>query len=1016
MTDLLALLAGGDRDLRTILAGTWAEPARGAALALDLERRIADATAAFAPDDPAKAWLVLSGGVDVFHLDGAAGGDPADARRGYLLTVGAGGLLAGIGAPEARRLLAVPSNQAELAELAASRLELGADSGPGAAADAARPPAAAVAALWEGWLERAAAAAAPPLPADTVVVKAGQPVAAKPGDALQAGGAPLWLPPDLFQGGGGAPPPPSHRRLVTRSLCAVAAAAGAARPIGVAEWLATPDWREDLKALDLFLGERFAAAAARRAEAQAALDAAVARHSADLFGESLREMAQVLRVDAPPAGEVDPEPFAAAAALVCDRVGARRKPRRVRLPPGARPADAAQLYARAQDIQARAVALEGRWWSSDHGALLVLAGPDKRPCALLPERPGAYRLVDPAAAGADPAPRVTAKVAATVDPQAFAFFADLPTDDLGPWRIFRFGFRGGYRDARNLVWTMVLGGFLGLAVPVATGWIMDPVIPEAQTGQLAVLISALLVIGVSLTAFTFVQSLSMLRLESHMDNRVQGAVWVRLLNLPASFFRGYTVGDLANRASGINGIRGVLTGTVNSSLAAGVSGLFSLLLIVWYDWRLSLVGLLVAGLYCAVIYLVGRRILARNRESMALTGRLQGLVLQLLGAVAKLRVAGAERRAFARWSGVYLESVLVGLRQRRLNNRLIVFKAVVQQVAVIAALAVIGFEAGQLLAFFRTPTGWPDLVGQGLRAAMPTASFVAFNVAYAQFLGAVFGLTQTAVEVLNVKPLWERVTPVVRAAEETHEGAVDPGDIEGDIEVANVRFRYAAGGPLVLRGLSLKVPHGRFVAIAGPSGAGKSSLVRLLLGFEQPEAGSILIDGMDLRWLDKRAVRRRFGVVLQNGRLLAGSIQDNIAAGAAVSRDEVMLAARMAGLDKDIEAMPMGLQTVLSEGAATLSGGQRQRLMIARAIVRRPRVLIFDEATSALDNETQAEVSRNLESLGCTRLVIAHRLSTIVHADLIYVIEQGQVVEQGAYLELMAKNGAFAALAKRQIA
>jgi ATP-binding cassette subfamily C protein len=545
---------------------------------------------------------------------------------------------------------------------------------------------------------------------------------------------------------------------------------------------------------------------------------------------------------------------------------------------------------------------------------------------------------------------------------------------------------------------------------------MDPIIPEAQTDQLTVLISALVIIGISLTAFSFVQSLSMLRLESHMDNRVQGAVWVHLLNLPASFFRGFTVGDLANRASGINGIRGVLTGTINSSLVSGISGLFSLLLIIWYNWRLALVGILIAVAYCSIIYLIGRRILARNRETMALTGRLQGLVLQILSAVSKLRVAGAERRAFSRWSSVYLESVLVGLHQRRLNNRLIVFKSIVQYLAVLAALATIGAEAGQLLAFFHTPTEWSDIMGQGLHSAMPTASFIAFNVAYGQFLGAMFGLTQTAVEVLNVKPLWERVTPVVQAEEEVYEGAADPGDIEGSIEIANVQFRYAPDAPLVLHGLTLHVPRGQFVAIVGPSGAGKSSLIRLLLGFEKPEAGSILIDGMDLQWLDKRAVRRRFGVVLQNGRLLAGSIYNNIAAGAPVSRDEAMQAARMAGLDKDIEAMPMGLETVLSEGAATLSGGQRQRLMIARAIVRRPRVLIFDEATSALDNETQAQVSHNLETLACTRIVIAHRLSTIIHADLIYVIDQGRVVEQGTYQELMAKNGTFTALAKRQIA
>jgi ABC-type bacteriocin/lantibiotic exporter with double-glycine peptidase domain len=240
--------------------------------------------------------------------------------------------------------------------------------------------------------------------------------------------------------------------------------------------------------------------------------------------------------------------------------------------------------------------------------------------------------------------------------------------------------------------------------------------------------------------------------------------------------------------------------------------------------------------------------------------------------------------------------------------------------------------------------------------------------------------------------------------------------VTGRLEIRGVSFRYKPEGPLVLHDLTIEASPGQFIAVVGPSGAGKSSLVRLVLGFDPPAAGSIFIDGKDVKLLDKRALRRNFGVVLQNGQILSGSIFHNITAGANLTREDAMAAAQLAGFDKDIESMPMGLDTFLSEGAATLSGGQRQRLMIARAVVRRPRFLIFDEATSALDNETQAIVSQGIERLAATRIVIAHRLSTIIKADKIYVLEAGRLAESGRFDELMAKDGVFAQLARRQIA
>jgi ATP-binding cassette subfamily C protein len=268
---------------------------------------------------------------------------------------------------------------------------------------------------------------------------------------------------------------------------------------------------------------------------------------------------------------------------------------------------------------------------------------------------------------------------------------------------------------------------------------------------------------------------------------------------------------------------------------------------------------------------------------------------------------------------------------------------------------------------------------------------------------------------LGAIPLFERLKPIVTTAPERHADKADPGPLNGAVEVNRVTFRYAPEAPPVLEDVSLRVEPGQFVAIVGPSGSGKSTLQRLLLGFETAESGDILFQGQSIANLDTSALRRRIGVVLQTARIMSGSIFENITAGLPYSLDEAWEAARMAGIAEDIEAMPMGMHSVLMEGTSTLSGGQVQRLMIARALIGKPQVLILDEATSALDNVSQAVVTDSLNRLHTTRIVIAHRLSTIREADRIFVMERGRLVESGTFDSLMAGNGTFAALARRQL-
>jgi len=324
----------------------------------------------------------------------------------------------------------------------------------------------------------------------------------------------------------------------------------------------------------------------------------------------------------------------------------------------------------------------------------------------------------------------------------------------------------------------------------------------------------------------------------------------------------------------------------------------------------------------------------------------------------------------------------------------------------VMAAALLYYIVDQMLA--RSGTGAPP--------PLTTGGFVAFTAAFAGFLLNFILTSNTVLDVLRIVPQVERARPLLETAPEVGPAHAGPGALRGEIDMSNIVFRYRVGGPTVLDNVSLSVRSGEFVAIVGPSGSGKSTLIRLLLGFEKPESGSIYYDRKDLADLDPQAVRAQLGVALQTGQIMPVDIFNNIVGAHSLSVDDAWEAARMCGLDADIEAMPMGMYTVISEGANTISGGQRQRILIARAIVRRPRIILFDEATSALDNHTQATVARSLERLKATRIVIAHRLSTIMNADRIIVLDAGRIVQSGTYAELIAQPGLFAELAQRQTA
>jgi ATP-binding cassette subfamily C protein len=450
---------------------------------------------------------------------------------------------------------------------------------------------------------------------------------------------------------------------------------------------------------------------------------------------------------------------------------------------------------------------------------------------------------------------------------------------------------------------------------------------------------------------------------------------------------------------GIDNILRVLTGSVIFSVLSGVFSVFSFLLLFYYSWRLALVATAVVFVSCAASVVSMYIQLRYQREMFHARGYISGMVLGFIDNIARLRVSGAEPRAFAAWAREFSRQKKLSVRARTVSSALAVFDS---------AFPVIGFAI-----IFACST---QLMGQPLLHTLTTGAFLAFLAAFVQFEMATLRLSSAVESALSIVPIQERANPILQTLPEVSDASKHPGELQGSIEVSHVSFRYRADGPLVLRDVSLAVRPGEFVAIVGPSGSGKSSLFRLLLGFEKPESGAIYYDGQDLSGLDVQVVRQQMGVVIQNARLASGSIFENIVGSAPIKIEDACEAARGAGLAEDINQMPMGMHTVVSEGGGNLSGGQRQRLLIARAIVRKPRIFLFDEATSALDNRTQAVVGRTLEGLQSTRIVIAHRLSTIVNADRIFVMDKGVLVQSGSYRELADQSGLFRVLVKRQLA
>ncbi|MGY8636224.1 NHLP bacteriocin export ABC transporter permease/ATPase subunit [Bradyrhizobium sp. 14AA] len=737
---------------------------------------------------------------------------------------------------------------------------------------------------------------------------------------------------------------------------------------------------------------------ARKFEMEWAAD--VARLQRRAIQEELRAeaaMGRLVGVIDPPA--VPPEHLAdrsdrvlLACRAVAEAMGVELAPARQRMT-GSDDLTAVLKLAEASGLRSRRLLLRADWWTDSAGPFLAFFGEERRAVAILPSARGRHLLLDPASGTRKP---LTRDVIAELAPEAVMFYHSLPAHPLAFRDLVSFVASMVRADLSRIVVAALGLGLLAMATPLVTKVLIDSVLPRAEADQLLVCAAALLIVTLVTGGFQFMQGAAVLRLESRFDWMVQAAVADRLLRMPLAFFRSYSAGDLADRALGIEAIRVIITSRSIRGMLALASFVFGFAVMLYLDAPLGLFAAVLALVRLSVIAGFSYARLKHERASFGHRGWLGGAIVQFVTGIAKLRIANATTNALNVWVERFSRHKLHFMASQRAANGLRSIEA--------------GFPAVATLLIFAG--------SEHLAATSPMhdlGTFLAFYAAFGITLGSIGEWGQAAAQLVTVIPRIERLSPIIATPIEVSEHAKAPGEIEGAIELGDVSFRYGSAGPPVLDGISLSIARGEYVAIVGPSGSGKSTLFRLLLGFEKPQSGVIFMDGKSIETIDLSSLRRQVGVVLQNSKLSSGNLYENICGGIHLPIDRVWEIARAAGLDRDIEAMPMGIHTFVAEGINTLSGGQRQRLLIARALAHNPRLLLMDEATSALDNRSQAIVTASIERLNITRIVIAHRLSTVQSADRIVVLDKGRIVQSGGFDELMEKPGLFAEFARRQL-
>lgn len=640
-------------------------------------------------------------------------------------------------------------------------------------------------------------------------------------------------------------------------------------------------------------------------------------------------------------------------------------------------------------IMYRSVTLEKGWYRHSVGAMLGTMKENGAAVALIPSKISGYTLVD---IQSGKRVRLNRKTEQCLDKEAVCFYEPLPQRALSIGDMMKFMVQQlNAADVAAILLLMAISAAMGLLSPLFTRWLFGDVLASGNWQVLVALAVFMICFSMSQLCFNAFQALMHSRIEIKQNIAVQAAIMNRILSLSPSFFKGYSAGELAQRASYVQSLCSNLFNNIGMT---GLTSLFSLIYIgqiFTFAPTLAVPSFVIILLTLVISLMTTFAQMRISSEKMNLAANLSGMTYSAITGIQKIKLAGAEKRMFSRWAKLYA-------KEAQLEYNPPMFLKLSRTISLAVSLI-----------------GTLFLYAIAIRSQVGVADYYAFSTAYGMVSSAFMALSSIAVSVATIRPTLQMANPILQAIPEAHKRKEIITELRGAVELSHVSFRYDESMPNVIDDLSLRIPAGKYVAIVGPTGCGKSTLLRLLLGFETPQKGIITYDKKDITKMDLESLRKRIGVVMQDGKLFHGDIYSNIVITAPqLTVDDAWKAAEIAAVAEDIREMPMGMFTVICEGQGGISGGQKQRLMIARAVASNPSVLMFDEATSALDNITQQKVSDAVDTLHCTRIVIAHRLSTIRHADRILYMEHGKIMEDGTYEELMSKNGGFARLVERQ--
>lgn len=637
------------------------------------------------------------------------------------------------------------------------------------------------------------------------------------------------------------------------------------------------------------------------------------------------------------------------------------------------------------------LALQDRWWVGNSGAMLAFRVDDGQPVALLPRMLRRYRMVDPATGHTTP---VTARNAESLQTEAWSFYRPLTSGRAGLRDLFQIASKGLGANVARFTVAGLLGGLIMVLPAIVFGFIADRVIPSGEFVLLYLAITLLVAFAVIRALMHVFQGMVLMSLEGPITSRIEAAFWDRLLRLPSSFLHRYPTGDRAMRGMTFQRIRDAVQGVVTNDVLSILFLFPALTIIFLYDAVLGTVTAALGLLFLFMTVVLGLRQTAPCTKAMRIVQRRTGRLFQIINGIAKLRIEGAEGSAFATWARDYGEQLRAELE---LGARVAHLRALGTTLPLLA---------GAVLLLAAT------LYSSG---TLTVGEFLAIYIAFMIFITGIIRLGSSFASLATIAPEYTQIRPFLAEIPETSTGGEPVEHLGGDIAFDRVSFRYDPEGPLILDNISIHARPGEFIAIAGESGAGKSTLFRLALGLNEPTSGTIYYDRRDLKKLNIKQLRRKIGAVPQEIQLHPQDLWDNIVGDKEdASAEAVWQAARTASVEDEIKAMPMGMLTCVGDNGSVTSGGESQRIMIARALMRRPRVLLLDEATNWLDNESQSKIMDNLAQLTSTRIVIAHRLSTLRQADRIYVLDGGKVTQEGTYAELTETEGVFRNLVRRQ--